>query len=243
MASESPHIVEHKGLAAAAEGQLQCEHVLPRKQRRCKNMRSAFSDRFCTRHLGMGKAYGQPDDCPVCMEALATEAALSCGHFVHRECIVRSGKNTCPICRKKVYLCPRDRRACHEQDRQFREAERVAAADRVMSIPFSLSFILGNTERFRQAATRPMQRVAPMPVSRDIVGPGTTGTGFGSRSGSPHRATGALRAIMDEIGIEHILGIEIVTLPESLQMQLLRNHVQATHYALGGGGGGGTGRR
>jgi hypothetical protein len=41
-------------------------------------------------------------ECFVCV--LPIESPLPCGHFVHTECIIRSGKAQCPFCKKKIYL-------------------------------------------------------------------------------------------------------------------------------------------
>ena len=48
--------------------------------------------------------YDKPNECPVCYEILRTSKPLSCGHWVHKKCIVKSLKNECPICRKEVEL-------------------------------------------------------------------------------------------------------------------------------------------
>jgi len=48
--------------------------------------------------------YDKPNECPVCYEVLRTSKPLSCGHWVHKKCIVKSLKNECPICRKEVEL-------------------------------------------------------------------------------------------------------------------------------------------
>ena len=42
----------------------------------------------------------KPNRCPVCMDDIAEEInSLDCGHWVHRVCVVESGKKECPICR------------------------------------------------------------------------------------------------------------------------------------------------
>ena len=42
------------------------------------------------------------EDCGVCFENV--EDALTCGHKIHEDCVVKSGKSTCPICRAVVTL-------------------------------------------------------------------------------------------------------------------------------------------
>ena len=51
----------------------------------------------------------KPSECPVCYEPLETDKALSCGHWVHKTCIIKSKKDNCPMCRQKVKLTRRER--------------------------------------------------------------------------------------------------------------------------------------
>ena len=45
------------------------------------------------------------DECPICMESLEKEKQpLSCGHWIHKKCVVQSAKAECPMCRKTVQL-------------------------------------------------------------------------------------------------------------------------------------------
>src|SRR3989304_1533996 len=51
----------------------------------------------------------KPEDCPVCYESINSQKeALECGHWVHTECIVKSTKAQCPICRRSLVLNPKD---------------------------------------------------------------------------------------------------------------------------------------
>jgi hypothetical protein len=46
-----------------------------------------------------------PDDCPICCEEINKKSdPLTCGHWIHRTCVVKSGKAECPLCRSRVYL-------------------------------------------------------------------------------------------------------------------------------------------
>ena len=51
----------------------------------------------------------KPSECPVCYEPLETDKALSCGHWVHKSCIIKSKKDNCPMCRQKVKLTRKER--------------------------------------------------------------------------------------------------------------------------------------
>src|SRR5579872_7219700 len=40
----------------------------------------------------------KPKDCIVCYESLKKESSsLSCGHWIHKKCIIKWGKGICPI--------------------------------------------------------------------------------------------------------------------------------------------------
>lgn len=45
-----------------------------------------------------------PDDCCVCLETIDSSSRLSCGHYIHKACVVKSGKSQCPMCRAEVKL-------------------------------------------------------------------------------------------------------------------------------------------
>jgi uncharacterized Zn finger protein (UPF0148 family) len=49
-------------------------------------------------------------DCPVCFELLEENNVLSCGHNVHTECVVKSGKCICPICRADITMSDENRK-------------------------------------------------------------------------------------------------------------------------------------
>ncbi len=47
----------------------------------------------------------KPNECPVCCEEFSSnDKNLSCGHWVCKSCVVNSGKECCPLCRKVVTL-------------------------------------------------------------------------------------------------------------------------------------------
>lgn len=47
----------------------------------------------------------KPEYCPVCIEKFENKIKpLSCGHFIHKNCVIRSGKTNCPLCKKEVKL-------------------------------------------------------------------------------------------------------------------------------------------
>lgn len=46
----------------------------------------------------------KPKECPVCLDELGCEKHLSCGHYVHKQCVLKSKKACCPICRSEIEL-------------------------------------------------------------------------------------------------------------------------------------------
>ena len=44
----------------------------------------------------------QQDECHVCCESIDTH--LSCGHWIHVDCVVQTGKAECPLCKKVVSM-------------------------------------------------------------------------------------------------------------------------------------------
>lgn len=99
-----------------------CAHYIKQRKRCCKL--SVFPNyNFCARHIHNQKPLqiiDKPDECPVCMEYLKhDEQSLTCGHWVHRDCIIKSGKGQCPVCRFELYLNMKERRECTNYRQQY----------------------------------------------------------------------------------------------------------------------------
>jgi len=47
----------------------------------------------------------KPEDCAICMEHVyeQTETPLECGHWFHKQCLVKTNKYNCPMCRQSMY--------------------------------------------------------------------------------------------------------------------------------------------
>jgi uncharacterized Zn finger protein (UPF0148 family) len=82
---------------------------------RCRSRVSHEGD-LCNRHRF---TQDKPKDCPVCYQDMDESSCLCCGHWVHRECIVLSGKLECPICRRSVEteFTPTRIERCYERRR------------------------------------------------------------------------------------------------------------------------------
>lgn len=85
----------------------------------------------------------QKEDCPICLENYASIDTLSCEnkHRLHKQCIIKSGKTKCPLCRGKVLGLTRveakelkswnkkyEKQDEKEERRQLREEERYRRA-------------------------------------------------------------------------------------------------------------------
>jgi len=49
-----------------------------------------------------------PEECAVCCEAVTNKDYLSCGHCIHKKCVIKSNKTTCPCCREEILLTRED---------------------------------------------------------------------------------------------------------------------------------------
>jgi len=81
----------------------------------------------------------KPQDCPVCFESLDNEnKTLSCGHWVHIDCVIKSKKDCCPLCRQTVKLSLEEQYRLQELQHQEKiEVPRLALNEefnRVVSI-------------------------------------------------------------------------------------------------------------
>lgn len=92
-----------------------CTHYIKQKKRCCK-LNTFPNYKYCTKHIHKQEPIQlieRPTECPVCMEHLEEdEKPLVCGHWVHKSCVIKSGKGQCPICRFELYLSTKERTEC-----------------------------------------------------------------------------------------------------------------------------------
>lgn len=51
----------------------------------------------------------KPEECPICFggeEDNNPYITLTCGHQLHKECMIKCGRPSCPICKQFVYMTP-----------------------------------------------------------------------------------------------------------------------------------------
>lgn len=104
--------------------EIHCNFFIKRLKRYCKSpLYPNYS--YCSRHCEYEQPFKQiekPDECPICVEKLSEDdKALKCGHWVHKGCIIKSGKSKCPICRIHIYLKPLELRECNRYAQQYRQ--------------------------------------------------------------------------------------------------------------------------
>jgi hypothetical protein len=76
---------------------MQCKYIIKGKPCKLK----ALDNGFCYKHINY--KFPKPKDCPVCLCSIhQTHKPLSCGHWVHKSCIIKSGQARCPICRYEL---------------------------------------------------------------------------------------------------------------------------------------------
>jgi len=77
---------------------------LTKKNIKCKNKCLKNKD-VCRLHLKNKYIMEKPTECIVCLESLInTKKALTCGHWIHLNCIYKWGKMCCPICMQTIKL-------------------------------------------------------------------------------------------------------------------------------------------
>lgn len=102
---------------------MQCDYYIKKLKRKCKIQ--PFSNyKYCYRHTHLEeplKILEKPEECPICVETFQVEEQpLKCGHYIHRECVIKSGKRHCPICRFNIYLKPTEMKECKNYEMQYR---------------------------------------------------------------------------------------------------------------------------
>jgi hypothetical protein len=82
--------------------------ALTLKNQECKG--KIYKNNYCKIHYKLYRLE-KPEDCAVCTDSLSNETKpLSCGHWVHRKCVMDWGRDICPICRKTITLSAAEHR-------------------------------------------------------------------------------------------------------------------------------------
>lgn len=79
------------------------------KGKQCTN-KAIKSKKYCKKHIQKFRLE-KPEECAICCESLEdTHLPLSCSHWIHRNCIIKWGKDQCPICRQKIKISTAERK-------------------------------------------------------------------------------------------------------------------------------------
>lgn len=97
----------------------QCQGIT-KKHQQCKKRIVGCHDThcFCSLHKSTQRRVYEKEACPVCFEN-NVKHILDCGHWVHKECIILSGKAECPICRTMVSMTKLDMKKLNKRKRQL----------------------------------------------------------------------------------------------------------------------------
>jgi hypothetical protein len=83
-----------------------CKYWLVKHKRMCKN--KLYTSKKCKLHLNKN-VFDKPNKCIVCYNKISiNDRPFSCGHWVHIDCIYKSCKQECPICRQYIYMNKRE---------------------------------------------------------------------------------------------------------------------------------------
>ena len=92
------------------------------KGKQCKNKVFEEYD-YCKIHYQKFRLE-KPDECPVCSEDITNvQVPLSCSHWVHRNCVVKWGKEKCPVCMSDIKLTTNERKKIHKNSTEEEEFE------------------------------------------------------------------------------------------------------------------------
>jgi hypothetical protein len=75
---------------------------------------------YCKYHISQKDP---PDECCVCTDPVQKDKKIlcECNSSVHRECIVKSGKSECPVCRRTVVLKVSEKKRMKEYAEKYRK--------------------------------------------------------------------------------------------------------------------------
>lgn len=65
--------------------------------------------KYCKQHMAYQTPLHQidkPDMCQICFDSDDNYITLTCGHQLHKECMIKCGRPICPICKQFVYMTP-----------------------------------------------------------------------------------------------------------------------------------------
>jgi hypothetical protein len=97
----------------------------------CKSHLSQWNGMKCADSMNLTKeewkqeeSSMEEEDCPVCTDPLSKKDVIEgCHHRVHIDCIIKSGKDECPLCRGPVHLKATQRKKLERIQRKYKKEE------------------------------------------------------------------------------------------------------------------------
>ena len=109
------------------------------KNKPCK-LRTANKTKLCPAHENQcrreKRIFEKPEDCIVCCEKfVVNDVALSpCGHWIHKMCVFKTGKQQCPICRGFVDFNANETKIFKKYERQKKKDDAIAEEEYLTEI-------------------------------------------------------------------------------------------------------------
>ena len=80
----------------------------------------------------------KPEDCPICMESLKNvDRPTQCGHWIHKECLMKWKEDTCPMCRSEIKFTVEEKRI----KKRIHKKKRVSGSEDIILPPEILELI------------------------------------------------------------------------------------------------------
>ena len=117
----------------------QCAFYITNLNRQCKNKVKIQNELYCWCHrkkdfpkkkapekkikkIKKIKKVFEVKECCICLESLSlTDKPFDCGHIVHMDCQIKSGKDSCPICRTKIKIPKKRLKEFNKYKKEFQE--------------------------------------------------------------------------------------------------------------------------
>ena len=104
------------------------------KGKPCKNKKFKNKN-HCVHHHNKFRLE-KPDECSICFEPIDNlKLPLSCGHWIHKKCILKWGKPICPVCRLPITLTSYEKQKLNQQEEE--ENEYISLPQQVIDLILS----------------------------------------------------------------------------------------------------------
>lgn len=125
---------------------------------------------YCKTHSSHTPRYAK-EDCPVCFDEIKSNLSLPCGHWVHKKCIIKSGKLECPICRGKCesIFTEKQKLKCESIKYKFERQQILEDEEEIFNMLLDDDFVLEFGEILDSASTSEEFLNVTLPVLNEIL--------------------------------------------------------------------------